>query len=248
METPTEYHAQLEKTAVFLSASVPQELVGSPRAQELYSAIVLLVQRVTAEGGRLVFGGHPTITPVVRETLKRADRRDAVELYQLRRFEKEAPEDIHDDAVFHRVHWIEPEGGISGELSEMRDQMAEAASAAVFIGGKTADFYGEIPGLRDEYQRFLAHHPDGPVYLVGMMGGETGKLIQEMEDGEQSPRNGLSEAEREVVHHSHSVDLVMSLVLKDLAAMTGRRNSGSGAGFPVQTGPEAFPKAAGVGE
>jgi hypothetical protein len=102
----------------------------------------------------------------------------------------------------------------------MRDRMAGAAQAAVFVGGKTADHYGKMPGIRDEYRRFVDKHPEGPVYLVGLLGGEALKLIQETETGEAAARNGLSDKERRVIHHSTSVDLVTSLIVGDLARKT----------------------------
>jgi hypothetical protein len=210
---------------VFLSASMPDELAESPRAQELYNAIGLLTHEVVAAGGRIVFGGHPSITPLVREAVKQLGKRHVVDLYQLRRFEKSAPEEIRDDGVFSEIHWIETDGDdIDAELARMRNRMAEAARAAVFAGGKTADHYGKTPGIRDEYQRFVDRHPEGPVYLVGLLGGETLKLIEEMEAGEAAARNGLSDKERRVIHHSTSVDLVTSLIVGDLA----RKAEGNG--------------------
>ncbi len=215
----------LKGMPVFLSASLPDELAGSPGARELYNAIGLLTHEVVAAGGRIVFGGHPSITPLVREAVKQLGKRDVVDLYQLRRFEESAPEEIHDDGVFSEIHWIETDGDdIDAELARMRDRMAEAARAAVFAGGKTTDHYGKTPGIRDEYQRFVARHPEGPVYLVGLLGGETLKLIEEMEAGEAAARNGLSDKERRVIHHSTSVDLVTSLIVGDLA----RKAEGNG--------------------
>jgi len=208
----------LKGMPVFLSASLPDDLADSPRAQELYTAIALLTHEIVSAGGRIVFGGHPSITPLVREAIRELNKKDAADLFQLRRFEGSAPGEIHDDEVFGRVHWIEGEGGdIDAELAQMRDQMAEKARAAVFVGGKTADHYGKMPGIRDEFQRFVNKHQEGPVYLVGLLGGETLNLINEMETSGGIARNGLSDKERRLIHHSTSIDLVVSLIVADLA-------------------------------
>lgn len=214
----------LNGTPVLLSAGMPDDLAAGPRAQELSIAIGLFVHEVVAAGGRIVFGGHPSITPLVREAVTQLGKENVVDLYQLRRFEGTAPEDIQDSSVFSEIHWIEPADDIDAELARMRDRMAKAARAAVFLGGKTADHYGKTPGIRDEYQRFIEKHPDGPIYLVGLLGGETLSLIREIEAGDEPARNGLSEEKRRVIHHSTSIDLIVSLIIEDLA----RKAEGNG--------------------
>ncbi len=215
----------LKNMPVMLSASMPDELADSPRAQDLYTAIALFTHEVISAGGRIVFGGHPTITPLVGEAVKKLGKTKVVDLYQLRRFEDSAPAEIFDNEMFSTINWIEGEDDdIDLELARMRDRMAEEAHAAVFVGGRTALNEGTVPGIRDEYRRFVARNPDGPVYLMGLMDGETRNLIRELEDGKEMPRNGLSEKERRVVHHSTSIDLVVSLIVADLA----RKAEGNG--------------------
>ncbi|HEX2204871.1 MAG TPA: hypothetical protein VHG91_16295 [Longimicrobium sp.] len=61
----------LEGVSLFLSASVPsparaEEFNRVPHAQvEIEGAVVALARAVLSEGGRLVFGGHPSISPLV---------------------------------------------------------------------------------------------------------------------------------------------------------------------------------------
>lgn len=208
----------LKGMPVLLSASLPGEPADSSRASTFYTAVALLAHEIFSAGGRIIFGGHPSVVPLVREAANKLNKKEAIDVYQLRRFEGDAPEEIGDDAVFSRIHWIErDEDDIDAELAQLRDRMAEAARAAVFVGGKTADHYGKTPGIRDEYQRYMARHPEGPVYLVGLLGGETRRLIQEMEAGDPAARNGLSDEERQALHHSTSIDLIVSLIVGDLA-------------------------------
>ena len=53
----------LKGLPVMLSASVPDELAGKPRAQDLVTAAMLLTHQILSANGRVVFGGHPSITP-----------------------------------------------------------------------------------------------------------------------------------------------------------------------------------------
>jgi hypothetical protein len=70
----------LKGMPVLLSASMPEEIADSPKAQDLYTAIALLTHEVVAAGGRIVFGGHPSITPLVREAVNRLGKQDVVDL------------------------------------------------------------------------------------------------------------------------------------------------------------------------
>jgi TolA-binding protein len=181
---------------VLLSASIPDSLRGTPRAQDLYSAVVELVRRTLEAGGRLVFGGHPMITPLVhRVAIAAGGNRPAIDLYQLRCFEKDAPQEIWDRQIFREIRWCgaaDEEAPTPGDFAEMREAMAEAAQAAVFMGGQTEGFLGDKPGIRDEYERFMQHHTDGPVYLVGLLGGETVNIIRDVKEGCATEPNGLS--------------------------------------------------------
>lgn len=218
--TPTETRPQLAGMPVMLSASIPDSLRGTPRAQDLYSALVEFVRRILEADGRLVFGGHPMITPLVhRAAVAAGSQRPAIDLYQLRCFEKQAPSEVWDRDVFGEIRWCGAADGESptpGDFAEMRQAMVRAAQAAVFIGGKTEGYLGDKPGIRDEYERFMHHHADGPVYLVGLLGGETVNIIRDVTEGRATEPNGLSAEERRVVHGSDSIGLIASLILTDL--------------------------------
>lgn len=223
--TSTEARPSLAGMPILLSASIPTPLRGTPRAQDLYSSVVEFVVRVLQADGRLVFGGHPTITPLVRRAALAAEAsHPAIDLYQLRYFQGKAPREAMDRSVFREIRWCGAPGQDAPnphDFAEMRDAMAEAAQGAVFIGGKAEGFSGDRPGIRDEYERFLHHHPDGPVYLVGLLGGETVNIIRDVADGRASEPNGLSAEQRRVVHGSDSIDLIVSLILTDLGGIRG---------------------------
>jgi SLOG cluster3 family len=203
----------LKGLPVMLSASLPDDLVGTSRAQDLYDLLVVLAGGILSSGGRLVFGGHPSVTPLLHRVAKGAGVREGqVTLFQLERFREQAPAEVQDRSVFGEVRWCE-------DLESMRECMAVIADAGVFVGGKTAGYVGNKPGIRDEFERFVKRHPLGPVYLLGLLDGETRLLIEE-KSGEQpwGPRY-LSSEERELLRFASSPDLAAGLVLADLAHM-----------------------------
>lgn len=202
---------------VLLSASVPDEILGIPDAQRVYDYVSAIVTALFDGDMDLVFGGHPSITPLVhRLAVVRPEAPPAVTLFQLERFRAEAPPEAADAAVFGEVHWVgDPALPIDADLANLRDPMVRLARAAIFVGGKTQGFSGGKPGIRDELERFRGRHPDGPVYLVGGAGGETARLVDEagVSDWE---KNGLHGEARHVLHASHDPHLVAALIARDL--------------------------------
>jgi hypothetical protein len=207
----------LKGLPVMLSASLPDDLVGTSRAQDLYDLLVVLAGGILSSGGRLVFGGHPSVTPLIHSVAKSAGVREGqVTLFQLERFRHQAPAEVQDRSVFGDVRWCE-------DLASMREGMAAMADAGVFVGGKTSGNVGGKPGIRDEFERFVRRHPKGPAYLLGLLDGETRRLIEE-KGGEQpwEPKH-LSVEERELLRFASSPDLAAGLVLADLTHMVDAR-------------------------
>lgn len=210
---PVTTTSALRGLPIMLSASLPDNLVETSRAQDLYDLLVVLAGGILSSGGRLVFGGHPSVTPLIHRVAKGAGVREGqVALFQLERFRQQAPVEVHDRSVFGEVRWCE-------DLESMREGMAAMANAGVFVGGKTTGYLGNKPGIRDEFERFVKRHPAGPVYLLGLLDGETRRLIEE-KSGEQpwEPRY-LSGEERELLRSAASPDLAAGLVLADLTHM-----------------------------
>ncbi|WP_133511625.1 hypothetical protein [Candidatus Thiosymbion oneisti] len=211
-------------TPVLLSASIPDEIAGTPNAQRIYGYVTVLVRSLLGAGIPLIFGGHPTITPLVHRAAKAlGDRKPSISLYQLERFRGQEPPETADNAVFDDTHWLgDPNLDIEADLVQLRDPMTAQAQAAVFIGGKTTGFSGGKPGIRDEYERFRTHHPDGPAYLIGRLGGETIRLIAEATAGIDLEHNGLTPEARREVHTSDDESLVAALIVQDLRQRLGK--------------------------
>jgi len=206
---------------VLLSASVPDEVTDTPEAPRLYDFVSTIVAALFDAGLHLVFGDHPTITPLVHQVAdSRTNRRPTVNLYQLERFRVQAPPEAFDTEVFGRVRWVgEPELALDKNLANLRDPMAKLASAAVFVSGKTTGFMGDKPGIRDEFERFRAYRAAGPVCLVGGAGGETARLIDAATGADQE-KNRLVGEVRHLLHVSHDAQLVTALIARAFEAVS----------------------------
>ncbi len=210
----------LKGIRLMLSASLPDELVGTPRAQDLYDLLGVLVGGVLSSDGGLVLGGHPTVTPLVHRIGQTVGVVPGqIQLFQLEQFRDKAPAEAFDERIFGQVRWCV-------NMASMRDCMAREANSAVFAGGRTSGNVGGMPGIRDEFERFLKHHPGGPAYLLGSLDGEAAKLIAESRPGVAWGPKWLSVRERELIAASDSVDLAASLVLTDLASIAADTQSG----------------------
>lgn len=202
---------------VLLSASVPDEVAGTPQAQRVTDFVTAIVEALFSSGVHLVFGGHPTITPLVYHAARaHAGERPSITLFQLERFRGRTPPEVADGTVFGQIRWVGVSGlDIETDLANLREPMARLAEAAIFIGGKTAGFSGGKSGIRDEFERFRAHHVEGPVYLVGGAGGETARIIAES-SGSDLEKNGTQGEARHVLHASHDAHIVAALIARDL--------------------------------
>lgn len=137
--------------AVFLSASVPDpsrdpRFFDSANPQAIREAVRTLAG-VVLPMGRLVFGGHPAISPFVRQIADARGPSERVRIYQSRFFEDKIPEASRQ---LHDIVWTPTiDGDRDRSLAEMRRRMIEdeAPVAGVFIGG--------MEGVIDEYELFV---------------------------------------------------------------------------------------------
>lgn len=144
-------------SAIFLSASVPR--AGEARSDA--PADPLLIQRAVRElfgamieRKRIVWGGHPTITPIIWTICQELGNRYAksVVLYQSRFFRKHFPD---ENKHFPNVVYVNAvPGDREASLLRMREAMLsrEDLTAAAFIGG--------MEGVAAEYALFKRFHPN----------------------------------------------------------------------------------------
>jgi hypothetical protein len=159
--------------SIFLSASVP--VVGSDRYFETADPFLIQVavrEFMTLALGRrrVVWGGHPAITPMIWAVCQDLGIRysDAVLLYQSRFFQEVFPD---ENAHFANVVFVETVGNErEASLLAMRRAMLsrDDLDAAVFIGG--------MEGVLEEYEMFTQFHPSSKVVAVASPGGAAREL------------------------------------------------------------------------
>lgn len=185
---------------VLLSASVPSEK-RSEKYHENYTkiknaqiqieeAIIGLTRNIFQAGGKIIFGGHPSISPLV--AMVATEFRLNKEIENMRRNEdEEKPIKIFQSEAYSKVFSKETSGlfalgysnivwteAVNGEeydssiqgrpqceesLALMRRQMMKGVDALVCIGG--------MEGVEKEFDMFREIHPGKPVFLLASTGG-----------------------------------------------------------------------------
>src|SRR5713101_8211427 len=75
--------ARWEQKAVLLAASYPpRDYKLKADSQEIAAAVKALMGAVFQQGWRLLFGGHPTISPLILMIAREYGRKQAVVIYQ----------------------------------------------------------------------------------------------------------------------------------------------------------------------
>jgi hypothetical protein len=192
----------LNGKTVFLSASVPDAERADQyhriedAAFEIEQAVISLARAVFSEGGRLVFGGHPAISPLVamvvgeyrepRFAESAEERRTApVEIYQSRAFEGHLPDDtlLMYRLGYASIHWVDAMNNerfnpqvlaadtqCESSLRLMRETILDTArpDAMVCIGG--------MEGVEDEVDLALQRGRTFPIYALERTGGAAALL------------------------------------------------------------------------
>ena len=152
---------------IFLSASVPKpgrEFYGTEDVIAIRDAVIALASVVLAKPEyHLIWGGHPSITPLITLVLERYNLKmsDRVTLYQSDWFREKFPpenEDIGKRVITEKLDTMED------SLVLMRDKMIRdnEYEAAVFIGG--------MGGVFKEYDCFVESHPEARVFPIASTG------------------------------------------------------------------------------
>ena len=167
---------------IFLSASVPVQ----GRGNFFESADPFLIQFAVRElmtvclgRRRIVWGGHPAITPMIWAVCESLDVQyaSAVRLYQSRFFEEWFPE---ENRRFRNVTYTPAvPNDRAASLDVMRRKMlSEPFEAAVFIGG--------MEGIFDEHRIFRELHPKAKTIALSAPGGaamQLAKRLRQRNDG-----------------------------------------------------------------
>jgi len=161
--------------AIFLSASVPTREPYSLdcRPLEIQAAIHALAQVVLGRK-KLVWGGHPAITPLLWSAAQAVgvEYTVAVELFQSQLFQKDLPAENRHFANLTLIDAVGEE--VEASLLEMRKAMFVSTEfeAAVFIGG--------MHGILEEHKLFTNHWPKATCLPIAQTGGATAHLARNL--------------------------------------------------------------------
>ncbi|MGX5820864.1 SLOG domain-containing protein [Chitinophaga lutea] len=160
---------------IFLSASIPLkerdtkyfETADVISIRDAVRALATVVIPHT----RLIWGGHPSINPLIRYVLNRMnfDVKKHVTIYMSNYFRDVFPPDVFD---FEDVKIVDQGGDRETSLRVLRNEMIRNNdfSAGVFIGG--------MEGVEQEFSIFKEAHPNAIVIPLASTGAAA-KLIYE---------------------------------------------------------------------
>ncbi len=184
IEHPERFLASLPVSAARVGAGrAPRLLVlgafpaGDLAPHEVDAAVHAVATTWLRLGGSLLFGGHPTFTPLIIEAARFAapgTERDRVTVFQSEWFV--APAAVEDLTSQVTVQTTPRAANRAASLTAMRTEMIVpgGADAVVAIGGRTEEGGTHVPGIDEEIG--LARAAGMPVYLLGAAGGRAAEL------------------------------------------------------------------------
>lgn len=162
--------ATSELKTIFLSASIPlpdrhPKYHGTADVIAIRDAVISLASTVLPKY-KLVWGGHPSITPLIYYVMQRLDLKiqKHLTLYQSRFFEKYF---LEDNNQFENVVLTENTNERDSSIFLMRRRMFTEHKfvAGIFIGG--------MEGIEDEFKLFREFHPHALLLPIASTGAAT---------------------------------------------------------------------------
>ena len=203
---------------VFLSASFPSpaksaEFHRTARPFEITDAVIAATRAVLGASGKLVFGAHPTVSPLVLSVAKdfagefREAEGPAIHIYQTELYRNEIPEETREleSEGLGEIHMIPSVGeDLEESLDVMRRDMLKRSrpmAGGIFIGGMEGVYK---PGIAtSEFALFKEYCAGRPIYPIGAPGGASQILANRLVNEDEAlmwkyesvrPRELLSEA------------------------------------------------------
>lgn len=197
--------AKRELKNIFLSASIPlkerdEKYFNTADIIAIRDAVIALTT-VVLPNHRLIWGGHPSITPIIYHIMQRLglNIQEHVTLYQSLFFEKHFPE---DNNKFQNVILTENKLEKDASLLLMRKRMFTENSfvAGIFIGG--------MEGIEDEFKLFRELQPQAFVLPIA----STGAASQIVYDNYLSPELKNKRLENDYAYMSLFQDLLIDKI------------------------------------
>lgn len=158
---------------VFLAASIPD-----PKRDPAYFRTMDLIAirdsvralaTVVLPHATLAWGGHPSITPLIRVVAESTGLtgEGRVRLFQSAWFGRALPK---DNAAFESVELTPALATRRESVAAMRERMLDSArfDSAIFIGG--------MEGVEEEFDLFRAKHPEAAVHPIASTGAAARRL------------------------------------------------------------------------
>lgn len=186
MDTIVSSPADLQRRFVFLSASFPYgrraDRFTPSHPGDIADAVVAVARGVLNSNGRLVFGGHPTISPLVLMVASenRSMELQSVVIYQSRLFEASVTAETLELEKLGQgeIRWVDVVSGESIDqgledlvsLENMRQRMLLETQpvAGFFVGG--------MEGILEESAMLTRLIPEAPILPIGRPGGAASEL------------------------------------------------------------------------
>lgn len=178
---------ELENKTIFLSSSFPQSerderYFKTANPLEITDAVIAVARAVFSRKGKLVFGGHPTISPLIlsvgEEFISFFEEAylPIVYIYQSKYFKtviSEYTKKLIEKRIGDKIRWTPAvDNDREKSLALMRGKMLDDTDpiAGIFIGG--------MEGVEDEFKLFTSFFENRPVYCIGSVGGAS-KILAE---------------------------------------------------------------------
>ena len=221
--------------SIFVSASIPDpqrnpQYFTTGDSVAIRDAVVSLML-VALPRTRVVFGGHPAITPMVKWVADESNKRainllndpitgqpnffNKVQMFQSMHFRQFYLSDIqkfrYKEVVAVENYWDDRENR-EASLRLMRETMlaSEPLSAAFFIGG--------MEGIEAEYATLRALHRNVPCFPIYTTGGAA-RMVWDMEKrlvGDAPPVQRVHEVILDTLRHNNSYTSLFTRILDSL--------------------------------
>lgn len=162
-------------TKIFLSASIPfpdrdQKYFATADIVSIRDAVRALATVVIPKA-HLIWGGHPSITPLVRFVMDKvnANMKTHVTLYQSLYFQDKFPP---DNFAFESIILTEKKSSREESLNLMRDKLIKENDFTVGI------FIGGMEGVEEEFSLFKEAHPAALILPIASTGGAAGIIYE----------------------------------------------------------------------
>lgn len=219
MKTEIQEDTRLQGATVFLSASYPEWSPESTReldSRDVLDAVSSITRAILGAGGRILYGGHPTISPIILDVASEyAENQEPIQpiviVYQSLYFDEHPGYEIpRATRRLGKKEWAELRWSDSVNDSEseslrlMRQEMIHTLEpdAAIFIGGKD--------GIIEEWRMYKEEYPERPAIPIGSAGGDAELILQSPDRFSESPSDRRGEFDLEEAAPNLIQDLLES--------------------------------------